>query len=628
MASYLISSSHHVDFDSVFGMDDAALVQMFESLVATRLKEFLGCPAVFYEAALIEFFTNGSVREDGMLVSTIRGTTVEISETVFYEAALIEFFTNGSVREDGMLVSTIRGTTVEISESMFAASFDLPTVDLMDLSDVPKNLVFDARSLLSESKEQDMVTPGTRQAKGFAIQISFLLKNVPGLDLGESRAFPIPRVITGKTVHRFVAINEKKRPAVGVEAAPMVKKKRTTKGKPVVIAQEAPVEQPPLPTRKSQKRKRRLILSAVDETVDTPTDKPDAAVETTVDENLASEVESTVVKQTAIMVAPATGVQEPVNENVERVVEPVPESVEQPAVIPGVEAATDDPDAIIEQVLDQLDSVAANQDSGDQPTAQLMKQYLDEGNLELPVGSETDAMVGTDVGIQQEQSFDENTSRTDAEDYLVEESDEELVPETENPSADEAIFDAHDRTYRVLFNNVRHDMRDHKNLLSLDLKSYQQKVSIQVGAAALDTVDIRREVKEMNAKVDILSSRLDDVKKDVEATKEAISHQLLEFQSQAQANHIVLTDQLGQLVDYINRGGNAKKGEGESSRGPQPPHAVQIRDSGNAGGSGDVVRTTEITQTDIDAANRQIMERMMREDRERERERRSKSRSE
>ncbi|KZV20070.1 golgin subfamily A member 4-like [Dorcoceras hygrometricum] len=183
-------------------------------------------------------------------------------------------------------------------------------------------------------------------------------------------------------------------------------------------------------------------------------------------------------------------------------------------------------------------------------------------------------------------------------------------------------FDAHDRTYRVLFNNVQHDMRDHKNLLSLDLKSYQQKVSIQVGAAALDTVDVRREVKAMNAKVDILSSRLDDVKKDVEATKEAISHQLLEFQSQAQANHIVLTDQLGQLVDYINRGDNAKKGEGESSRGPQPPPSVQIRDSGYAGGSGDAVRTTEITQADVDAANRQILERMMREDRERERERR------
>ncbi|KZV14651.1 hypothetical protein F511_41908 [Dorcoceras hygrometricum] len=526
MASSLISSSHHVKFDSVFGMDDVALVQMFESLIATGLKEFLGFPAVFYEAALTEFFTNGSVREYGMVVSTIRGTTIEIYE------------------------------------SMFAAAFELPTEGLTDLSDVPKNLVFDSRSLFSESKEQVsisclkkelkiqfrllhdilaktiyvkagsfdavthdrfmlmtaitygvqvnwssllfsvfkyMVTSGTRQAKGFAIQISFLLKNVPGLDLGESRAFPIPRVLTEKTVHRFVAINEKggvedvtdeprvrkthvkkavsqKRPAVGVEAAPVVKKKRTTKRKPMVIAQEAvplqiveaiantPVEQPPVPKRKSQNRKRRLVLSADDETVD---------------EQPASEVGSTVEKQPAVAVAPATGVQEPVDENVEMVDEPVPESVEQPAVVPVVEAATDDPDAKIEKVLDELDSVATNQDSGDQPTATIDETIpwydlpfefvthdserlfetgsdttddmdLDEGNQELPVGSGTDAVVGTvadigtvdlgtDVGNQQGQSFDENISRTDAEDLLVEESDEDPVPETEKPSADEAM---------------------------------------------------------------------------------------------------------------------------------------------------------------------------------------------
>ncbi|KZV24805.1 hypothetical protein F511_21015 [Dorcoceras hygrometricum] len=319
MASSLISSSHHVEFDSMFGMDDATLVQIFESLIATGLKEFLGCPAVFYEAALTEFFTSGSVREYGMVVSTIRGTTVEISE------------------------------------SMFAKAFELLTEGLTDLSDVPKNLVFDARSLFSKSKEQ--------------------------------------------------------------------------------------------------KRKRRLVLSADDETVE---------------EQPASEVESTVEKQPAVTVAPATGVQDPVDENVERVDEPVPESVEQPAVTPVVEAATDDPDAIIEQVLDQLDSVAANQDSGDQPTATIDETIpwydlpfefairdserlfetgsdteddmdLDEGNQEFPMGSGTDVVVGTDVGNQQEQSLDANISRTDAEDYLVEESDEELVPETEKPSADEAM---------------------------------------------------------------------------------------------------------------------------------------------------------------------------------------------
>ncbi|KZV35815.1 hypothetical protein F511_09516 [Dorcoceras hygrometricum] len=86
-------------------------------------------------------------------------------------------------------------------------------------------------------------------------------------------------------------------------------------------------------------------------------------------------------------------------------------------------------------------------------------------------------------------------------------------------------------------------------------------------------------VRELNAKVDAVSTCLDDVRKDIEATKEAISHQLLDFQAQAQANHNILTGQLSELVNYINRGGNDKKGEG-SSRGPQPPPDDQNRDSG------------------------------------------------
>ncbi|KZV47957.1 hypothetical protein F511_32048 [Dorcoceras hygrometricum] len=113
-----------------------------------------------------------------------------------------------------------------------------------------------------------MVTPGSRQAKGYAIQICVLLRNVPGLDLGESKTFPIHRVLNERTVHRYVVINDKlggeevvdapkvkrtptkkkgvtkKRPAAGdAEVAPIVKKKRTTKGKPVA-AKRLPVEEP------------------------------------------------------------------------------------------------------------------------------------------------------------------------------------------------------------------------------------------------------------------------------------------------------------------------------------------------------------------------------------------------
>ncbi|KZV17416.1 hypothetical protein F511_09088 [Dorcoceras hygrometricum] len=92
MASSLIRNTVHVLFDSVLAMDDEWIVAIFEALVASGLKGFLGCPAVIYEAALIEFFQHGSVR-DGMVVSTIQGKTVEITEEVF--AGTFEFPIDG-----------------------------------------------------------------------------------------------------------------------------------------------------------------------------------------------------------------------------------------------------------------------------------------------------------------------------------------------------------------------------------------------------------------------------------------------------------------------------------------------------------------------------------------------------
>ncbi|KZV15816.1 hypothetical protein F511_13502 [Dorcoceras hygrometricum] len=208
--------------------------------------------------------------------------------------------------------------------------FELPSEGLTDLSNVPKDLLFDDRSLFSNSKEQvsisclkkelkieyrllhdilaktiyvkagsfdavtrdrfmlmtaitfdvkinwstllfgvlkAMVTPGSKQAKGFAIQIGVVFSNLPGLELGEPRAFPPPRVLNEKTVHRFVHINEqvgmekttvsppmkktpkkravsKKRPVDSdAEVAPFVERKRTTKSKPAA-AKRLPVKEP------------------------------------------------------------------------------------------------------------------------------------------------------------------------------------------------------------------------------------------------------------------------------------------------------------------------------------------------------------------------------------------------
>ncbi|KZV20769.1 hypothetical protein F511_04127 [Dorcoceras hygrometricum] len=127
-----------------------------------------------------------------------------------------------------------------------------------------------------------------------------------------------------------------------------------------------------------------------------------------------------------------------------------------------------------------------------------------------------------------------------------------------------ARFDAQDRCIGAL----RNDSNDQRNLLSLEFKSSHRQLHTQITAASIDQIDMQRKMTELNAKVDAIATNLERVKRDAEVTKEAILHQLFEFQNQAQANHIILTTQLGQLIEDLNRGGNDKKGEGVSIRGP------------------------------------------------------------
>ncbi|KZV52814.1 hypothetical protein F511_38071 [Dorcoceras hygrometricum] len=198
-------------------------------------------------------------------------SVLAMDDQVIHEAELLEFFENGYFR-DGFVVSTVNGIAVEISEQLFAETFELPVEVLTDLTEIPKDLVFDTRSIVSLSGEpvstfgkkkemkiefrllcdifaktisvkagsfdaltmekfqmltaiicevkinwnrvlfnifKDMVTARSRQAKGYAIQISLLLENIPNLELGESSEFPSSKILTKKTVHCYVVLNEK-----------------------------------------------------------------------------------------------------------------------------------------------------------------------------------------------------------------------------------------------------------------------------------------------------------------------------------------------------------------------------------------------------------------------------------
>ncbi|KZV16374.1 hypothetical protein F511_31767 [Dorcoceras hygrometricum] len=222
MASSLVSNINQVHFASVLAMDNSEMVAMFEALVASGLNGFLGCMSEISETALIEFYEKASVRDD-------------------------------------KVVCTVQGKLVEISEEVFARTFQLPVEGLIDISEVPKDLIFDARTEFSLTGEQlttsckkrelkieymllsdivaksitvkagsfdvvtherfllmtaifggvsvnrgrllfkifkDMVTPETRQARGYAVHICILLNNIPDLELGDSVEFPPLKILT------------------------------------------------------------------------------------------------------------------------------------------------------------------------------------------------------------------------------------------------------------------------------------------------------------------------------------------------------------------------------------------------------------------------------------------------
>ncbi|KZV40201.1 hypothetical protein F511_05678 [Dorcoceras hygrometricum] len=124
--------------------------------------------------------------------------------------------------------------------------------------------------------------------------------------------------------------------------------------------------------------------------------------------------------------------------------------------------------------------------------------------------------------------------------------------------------------FKNLFQGARQEGRSIDDVQTLRFNEFRKHILAQKASIFTGLADVRKEVQEVNAKVDIIASRVNGVEKNVEETKEALSHQLLEFQSQAQANQNILHAQLSEHVNYINRGSADKKGEGSSCPLPTP----------------------------------------------------------
>ncbi|KZV24067.1 hypothetical protein F511_24374 [Dorcoceras hygrometricum] len=135
----------------------------------------------------------------------------------------------------------------------------------------------------------------------------------------------------------------------------------------------------------------------------------------------------------------------------------------------------------------------------------------------------------------------------------------------------------------AVFKSLNHEIRQENRTLNdvhtIHFNEFRKQVLTQNASIFVGLADVRKEVQDVNARVDIMAARLNAIQKEAEATKEAHSHQILEFHSQAQENHAVIHAQLSELVDYIHRGRADKKGEISGSRGPQQPAGTQISGS-------------------------------------------------
>ncbi|KZV19121.1 hypothetical protein F511_42422 [Dorcoceras hygrometricum] len=132
--------------------------------------------------------------------------------------------------------------------------------------------------------------------------------------------------------------------------------------------------------------------------------------------------------------------------------------------------------------------------------------------------------------------------------------------------------------FKSLSQEARQENRTLDDVQTIRFNDFRKHVLEQNASIFIGLADVRKEVDAIHAKVDIMASRLNDIQKEAEATKEAHSHQLFEIQSQAQENHAVIHAQLSENVDHIHRGRADKKGE-SGSRGPQQPAATQISGS-------------------------------------------------
>ncbi|KZV50589.1 hypothetical protein F511_17176 [Dorcoceras hygrometricum] len=498
-------------------MDDPGMVSMFEALMASGLRGFLGCPTVVYEDALVDFFENASVR-NGVVFSTV-----------------------GEVAAEALVVEPL---DVEEPRCSSADAVDLIIQQVLD-------------ETRADDAPADITEPAVTEEKNWF--------DLPYDDLFKQWEAERPVVMASDTEDEDVATAE-------VAPADEVQK---------VEEVEAPI-------------------SAVDTvSADELTSLDDILLSIPVDIPLPSTcMEVTKIKMGQMIKIPGVTKWTWFLKHLPRIpAEDKGKEFKEEQVLRWGE--TESPQIAIQRkfyillkyrtilVWKFLDAWRINFAPGQGSTAVDLQLALEQqqssfsssssslrfdhtdvdttASSRLPISQDLSALFADFQATISEQLF-ESQSNISSKLHKIEQN----VRDSLNDQA--AVF-------KSLSQEARQENRTLDDVQTIRFNEFRKHVLEKNASIFIGLADVRKEVDAIHAKVDIMASRLNDIQKDAEATKEAHSHQLLEFQSQAQENHTVIHAQLSELVDYIHRGRADKKGETSGSRGPQQPAATQITGS-------------------------------------------------
>ncbi|KZV41205.1 hypothetical protein F511_17164 [Dorcoceras hygrometricum] len=566
MASSLVSNTNQVHFASVLAMDNSEMVAMFEALVASGLNGFLGYMSEISETALIEFYEKASVRYD-------------------------------------KVVSTVHGKLVEISEEVFARTFQLPVEGLIDISEVPKDLIFDARTDFSLIGEQLTTSCKKRELKIEYMLLSDIVANfspgqpwsVMALQIIDLLSFAHRTAVQHLLMQKQALELQWTRPCCSMLFESTFDRVFfIPKNHEIIIStywirllrrigyvwvvedgydrwvheDETPVSQPlvQLPQRSSLESLAPICLFF-------PPVQCASASTLLVNTLGWSRVCTEILRYSMF------GCLKPVG-SFNGCTDIVP--------VGPVLGVSSIPRRVVDnvsyhiQILDSAPTDFATSSPHQSSTSTSSMHFTDEilpGTTTAVGSTPTAAQFSLPPAVSDSfndlrTSLSRIISIQSKESRRLDDSHREVLDKIKQ--LETIIIDAfyqQNQTFYRLITGIHQEAHNDTNALSLGLKAVLTQTAILLTYQA----DTRKEAKEQKAIIEDMDERL--------AT---LPSEQLDFRAQAQENYNNLSSQLGEFVAYINRG-NDKKGEDSSSLRPQPPPDDQNRPSGgnaSRGGGG------------------------------------------